>query len=55
MVAVSFFQGCEGGPGAVQGPRSWATEECAVFCVLGLMLASDVISQFPELQFSDRC
>ena len=34
-VAVSFFQG---GPGAAQSPRSWATEECAVFYVLGLCL-----------------
>ena len=36
--AVSFFQGPEGGPGAAQSPRSWATEKCAVFYVLGLCL-----------------
>lgn len=54
-VAVSFFQGPEGGRGAVQSPHSWAFKECAVFYVLGLMLASDAISQVPELQFSDCC
>ena len=36
--AVSFFQRPEGGPGAAQSPRSWATEKCAVFYVLGLCL-----------------
>lgn len=44
------------GPGTVQDPCSWHTEECAVFSVLGLMLASDVnSSQFAELKFSDCC
>lgn len=32
------------------------TGECTVFCVLGLMPASDVSSSlFPELKFSDCC